>query len=93
MLLVLPVSPGAAEGVGEVVGSSRLVVCHCHGPVSLIVARLGSEGTVDGYLVPVCAQSVAVSVVVREEATLEHLVRAENLLFQRIHFVLFYFVR
>ena len=70
VLLVLPVSPGAAEGVGEVVGSSRLVVCHCHGPVSLIVARLGSEGTVDGDLVPVGAQSVAVSVVVGEQTTL-----------------------
>ena len=70
MLLVLPVSPGAAEGVGEVVGSSLLVVCHCHGSVSLIVARLGSEGTVDGDLVPVCAQSVAVSVVVGEQTTL-----------------------
>ena len=35
-------------------------------------------GAVDGDLVVVGAQPVAVSVVVRKEATLEHLVGAEN---------------
>ena len=35
-------------------------------------------GTVDGDLVVVGAKPVAVSVVVRKEATLEHLIRAEN---------------
>ena len=37
MLLVLPVRPGAAEGVGEVVGGAALVVGHRHGAVPLVV--------------------------------------------------------
>ena len=51
VLLVLPVRPRAAEGVREVVRSSSLVVCHCHGTISLVVPGPGSEGTVHWYLV------------------------------------------
>ena len=47
--------------------------------VTIIITSpsLGPVGTVDRNLIVVCAQSVAVSVIVREEATLEHLVRAK----------------
>ena len=45
--------------------------------VSLVVPRVGPEGTVDRDLVPVGPQSMSVGVVVGEKTTLQHLVWAE----------------
>ena len=45
--------------------------------VSLVVPRVGPEGTVDRDLVPVRPEPVSVGVVVREKTTLQHLVRTE----------------
>ena len=50
--------------------------------VSLVVPRVGPEGTVDGDLVPVGPEPVSVGVVVREKTTLQHLVRAEIFLIE-----------
>ena len=43
VLQVLPVIPGATEGVGEVVGGPGLIVSHRHGPVSLVVPETKSS--------------------------------------------------
>mmetsp|Transcript_6295 Transcript_6295/g.9563 ORF Transcript_6295/g.9563 Transcript_6295/m.9563 type:complete len:370 (-) Transcript_6295:238-1347(-) len=63
----------AAEAVGEVVGGRPLVV-HGHGPVALVVGHLAIEGLVDGDLLVVGPQAVAVGVSVRKQTGLQHLV-------------------
>jgi len=60
----------AGEGVREVVGSAGLVPVHAHGAVSLVVADAGVEGTVDGDLLEVRAEPVAVGISIRKQATL-----------------------
>lgn len=59
------------EGVGVVVGGAALVGVHHHGPVPVVVGRLGVEGAVDGDLHEVGAQPVAVGIVVREQPALD----------------------
>ena len=51
------------------------VLVDSHGSVSLSVMDLGSVGAVDGDLVVVGSQSVSMSVGVREQSALEHLVK------------------
>ena len=53
-----------------------LVVVEAHGSVSLVVLDSRGVRTVDGNLQIVGAQTVQVRVVVREETTLQHFVRA-----------------
>jgi len=61
----------AREGVGEVVGSARLVPIHAHGAVALVVADAGVERAIDGDLLVVGAEAVAVGVSVGEETSLK----------------------
>lgn len=61
---------GAGEGIGEVVGRPGLVAVHAHGPVALVVAHAGVEGTVDGDLLVIGTEAVPVRVCVGEEPTL-----------------------
>ena len=59
------------EAVGEVVGRVGLVVVDAHGAVALVVFDARAVGAVDGDLVVVGSQPVAVGVRVREKATLQ----------------------
>lgn len=64
------------EAVGEVVGEAGVVRVERHRAVALVIQSLCFVRAVDGELQIVGAQAVAVSVGVREETALEHLVRA-----------------
>jgi len=75
MSRILQIIHWAIKAVGIVVGGSILVAVNGHKAVSLIVPGLGGVGTVDGDLVVVGSQSVAVSVCIGEQATLQHLIR------------------
>jgi hypothetical protein len=66
----------AAEAVGEVVGGAGLVVGVAGGTVALVVGHSGAVGAVHRDLQVVGAKTVAVSVGVREQTPLQHLVRA-----------------
>lgn len=66
----------SGETVGEVVGCAALVVGHVHGAISSVVPDGGTVRAVDGDVLVVDAQPVAVRVSVREDATLQHLVGA-----------------
>ncbi len=53
---------------------THLVVIHCHRAVPLIVLRTSTIWAVDGDLMVVSSQAVAVGVIVCKETTLKHLV-------------------
>ena len=60
--------------VGLVVGTTTLVSIYGSGTISLIVSDSSSVGAVDGDMIEVSTESVSVSIGVREESALEHLV-------------------
>ena len=66
---------GATEAVGKVVGLSSRVAIHIHNAISLIGVDLGGVRAVDRDGLVVDAKTVSVGVSVREESSLEHLVR------------------
>jgi len=58
-----------------VVRGPTLIVAKCHQPVSLSVVRPCTEGTIDGQLLIVGAQTMELCVFVGEETSLKHFVR------------------
>lgn len=64
------------ERIREVVGSSTLVIIETHWTITLIVLDTDAVRTVDGQLQKVCAQTMTMSVIISEETSLQHLVRA-----------------
>jgi len=60
------------QGVGLIVRSSSLVSVYPHGAIALIVSNSGPVGAVNGNLLIVGAESVAVGIRVREQSALEH---------------------
>ncbi len=71
MFSVLGLVDWPTETVREVVGGCTLVVCDCHGAISLVMPRLCVEWAVDWNLKVVCSQSVHVCVRVGENTTLK----------------------
>jgi hypothetical protein len=64
---------GTVQRVGFVVGFTSIVTLEGH-TITLVVWNAGSVRAVDGDLIVVSSKSVSLSVGVREETTLEHLV-------------------
>jgi len=62
------------ESVGLIVRSGSVVSIYCSSTVSNIGGDASSIGTVDWNLLIVLAESVAMSVRIRKETTLQHLV-------------------
>jgi len=60
------------NSVGPVIRSRSLIAIYSHVTVALVIANAGSVGAVDGDLQIISAQTVAVSVSVREETPLKH---------------------
>jgi len=65
---------GTVEGVREIVGGTILVVRYIHGSIPLEVLYLHLVGTVHRNLQIIRTQAMTMSVRVREQTTLEHLI-------------------
>lgn len=63
-----------AERVRLIVRVGALVAIDAHGAISLVVVQSGSIRAVDGNLVIVCAESVAMSIRVGKQPALKHFV-------------------